>query len=95
MITTSPVELEGSLERDSLLGSGRFGVGTFSSVQGIDVCLMVLSVVESHDLLGDVRLESIIGVGKRGERVGHFGGLLRRLWVAGDRGASRRLSSYR
>lgn len=47
---TSSVELEGSLESDALLGGRRLGVRSLSSVQSVDVGLMVLGVVQFHDL---------------------------------------------
>lgn len=66
---TSSVELQSRLQSDSLLGSRRLCVGLLSSVESVDICLVVLCVVESHDLLGDEWLESIVGVGERREGV--------------------------
>jgi len=71
------IELEGGLESDALLGSGSLGVGLLGSVEGVDVGLVVLSMVKGHDLLGDVRLESIVRVGQVGQSVGHGGSELR------------------
>lgn len=53
---TSTVKLESSEESDLLLGSlgaGKAGVG---SIQTVDVGLMMLSVMESHDLSVDMGL---------------------------------------
>ena len=69
---TSTVELERSLESNSLLGSCGLGVRGLSSVQSVHVGLVVLGVVESHDLFRDVGLKGIIVVGKRRKSVGHI-----------------------
>ena len=82
---TSAVELEGSLEGDALLGGGRLGVGLLGGVEGVHVGLVVLLVVKLHDLLGDVGLERIVGVGEVGEYVGHSVGCRRRRLRSEDR----------
>ena len=47
-----------------MLSRSSLGVRLLSSVQSIDISLMMLRVVERHDLLADVGLESIVAVGK-------------------------------
>jgi hypothetical protein len=54
------VELERGLERDALLGRARGRVLLLGRVQPSDVSLMVLGMVESHNLRRDVRLESLL-----------------------------------
>lgn len=49
-VLTTAVELERSLESDAFLGGGSFGVGGLSGVERVHVGLMVLLVVELHDL---------------------------------------------
>ena len=44
------VELECGLELDLVLGGGRLGVGLLGGVEAVDVGLVVLAVVEFHDL---------------------------------------------
>ena len=69
---TTAVELERRLKSDALLGVMRFGVRLFSGVEAVDVGLVVLRVVEGHDLLVDVGLEGVVAVGEGREGVGHF-----------------------
>lgn len=59
---TSSVEFEGSQESDFLLGGLSACEAGLSSVQAVDIGLMMLSVVKSHDLSADVGLESIVAV---------------------------------
>ena len=59
------------MEGDALLGGGGLGVGLLGGVERVHVGLVVLLVVELHDLLGDEGLERIVGVGEVGESVGH------------------------
>lgn len=66
LIRTTTVELESSLEGDALLGAVSFGVLSLRGVECIYIGLMMLSVVKSHDLFRDIRLESIIIVWKGG-----------------------------
>lgn len=74
---TTTVELDGGLELDLLAnvvgGDGRV-VGLNGVVEVGDVKLVVLGVVDGHDLLGDGGLERIVCVRKLGESVlRHFG----------------------
>jgi len=69
---TTAVELEGSLESDALFGSRSLCVSSFGSVERVDIGLVVLGVVKSHNLLRDVWLKSIVGVRERRQTVGHF-----------------------
>lgn len=66
---TSSVELERRLQRDALLGRGRLRVRLLGRVQSVHVRLVVLLVVELHDLAGDEGLEGVVGVGQVGEGV--------------------------
>lgn len=59
---TTTVELEGSLESNALLRSRSLGVGLLSGIEGVHIGLVVLGVVESHDLLRDIGLQGIVGV---------------------------------
>ena len=70
-VLTSTVELQSRLESDPLLGSASLGISLLSSVQSIDVGLVVLLVVKLHDLTTDERLESIVRVREVWENVGH------------------------
>ena len=49
-LRTTAVEFQGRLEGDAFLGGGSFGVRLLGSVEGIDVSLVVLLVMEFHDL---------------------------------------------
>ena len=53
------VELERGLEADALAWRGGLGVRVFSGVQAVHVRLVVLRVVQLHDLARDVRLEGL------------------------------------
>lgn len=73
---TTTVELDGALKLD-LLADIVAGDGLVVSLDGVvkvgDVKLMVLCVVDGHDLLGDGGLEGIVSVRKLGQSVlGHF-----------------------
>lgn len=81
---TTTVELEGSLEGDALLGGRALRVCRLGSVKSIDIGLVVLGVVQSHDLLGNERFEGIVSVRKRWELVSHF------LQVVGGGGVNER-----
>lgn len=60
---TSTVELDCRLESNARSGVGAgAGVGGFGGVYAVNVGLMMFLVVESHDLLADMRLESIVGI---------------------------------
>ena len=69
---TAAVELDGGLELDLLAdvvgGDGRV-VGLDGVVEVGDVELVVLGVVDGHDLLGDGGLERIVSVRELGEGV--------------------------
>lgn len=67
-VSTS-VELESGLKRNGLLDSlGGLGLGLellqvfFGSVETGDICVVVLLVVEFHDLLANMRLEGLDGI---------------------------------
>ena len=49
-LLTSTVELQSGLELDLLLRAGSLGVRLLSSVQAVDIRLVVLGMVESHNL---------------------------------------------
>ena len=74
------VEGEGLLEADDgavvagVAGGGEFVEGL---VEGADVGLVVLGVVQLHDLAGDVRGEGAVVVGQVGQAVRGHGGLPR------------------
>ena len=53
------VELERGLEADALARRGGLGVRVLGSVQAVHVRLVVLRVVQLHDLARDVRLEGL------------------------------------
>jgi len=59
-ILTTTVEFQSSLQVNSLFGRGSFLVGLGRGVERVDVSLVVLFVVKRHDLLRDVRLESVV-----------------------------------
>lgn len=63
---SAPVELQGGLKSDSGLdglGSGFLGLelgeGFLSGVETVNVGLVVLGVVQGHDLLGDAGLQGL------------------------------------
>lgn len=64
---------DGSLERNLLFRRGCDAIHLLSNIETIDICLMMLGVVESHDLLADIGLESIVGVWQGREGVRLFG----------------------
>jgi hypothetical protein len=84
VILTSSIEFKSCLESNALLGSGCFCIRKFSCVESIDIGLVMLRVVESHNLLRDVGLESIVRVWEGGKSViaRHCGGFGMR--CAGD-----------
>lgn len=73
-IRTSSVELEGALELDDR-GCIAFGHGKLELLQGLvvvgDVALMVLLVVELHNLAAYRRLQGPVVIGQIGQREGH------------------------
>lgn len=72
-ILTATVKFQSSLQGKSLFCGGSFFVSLGRAVKGVDVGLMVLGVVKRHDLLRDVRLESIVLVRQRWQSEGHLG----------------------
>jgi hypothetical protein len=68
-LRTTAVEFQGRLKGDAFPGGGGLGVGLLGSIEGVDVSLMMLPVMEFHDLLGDVRLETFVWVLQIGESV--------------------------
>lgn len=56
---TSAVKFQCSLELNVLLRGRRLGVGLLGSVETTNISLVVLCVVESHDLARDMRLEGL------------------------------------
>jgi len=73
---TSAIKLKGCLQRDALFWGGGFRVRGLRCVQRVHVSLMVLRVVQSHDLLRDIRLKRIVRVGERGKSICHFGAVV-------------------
>lgn len=59
MVLTSAVEFEGSLELDALLGGLRLRIRLLSSVQAIDVGLVVFRVMQIHNLPRNMRLQCL------------------------------------
>ncbi len=74
VVRTSTVELQGRLKGDALLCGRRLGVSLFSSIERVDVGLVVFLVVKLHDLTRNERLESVVRVRKVWEGVlaGHL-----------------------
>lgn len=66
-IYTSTVELEGALEQDNG-GSVTTSDGGVKLLEGLveigDIGLVVLLVVQPHDLAGDSRLQGVVTIGK-------------------------------
>ena len=71
-VLTTTIEFQSGLQGDSFFGGGNFLVCLGRSVKGVDVSLVVLRVVEPHDLLRDVGLESIVLVRQGWQSEGHF-----------------------
>lgn len=59
------------MEGNAFLGGGSLDIVGLSGVEGSHVRLVVLRVVEGHDLLRDVGLERIVGVREGGNTVSH------------------------
>jgi len=59
---STAVELESSLEGDTLLGGGCLGICSLCGIESVDVSLMMLLVVKLHDLSANERLKGIIAV---------------------------------
>ena len=68
---TTTIEFDGSLERDAFFWGGSLKILFLSSVEGIHVSLVVLGMVQRHDLLRNVGLEGIVGVGEGRKSVSH------------------------
>jgi hypothetical protein len=66
---TTAIKLESRLEGDALLRGGCLGVCRLSSIESIDIGLMMLLVVKLHDLTADEWLKGIIAVRKIRESV--------------------------
>jgi len=66
---STPIELKSGLQGNRLSGGKAFRVRSFSSVQSVDISLVVFGVMKSHDLLRDMRLQSIVSVGQFGQSV--------------------------
>lgn len=49
-LRTTTVELQGRLKGNAFLGGRGFSVGLLGGVEGVDVSLMMLLVMELHDL---------------------------------------------
>jgi hypothetical protein len=56
---TSAVELECSLQSDSLASRGRLDVCLLCSIETVYIALMVLGVMKLHDLSRDVRFQCL------------------------------------
>ena len=68
---TTTVEADDRLEGDPFLGGASLDIIGLSGIEGSHVCLVVLRVVERHDLLRDVGLERIVVVREGGKTVSH------------------------
>ena len=68
-LRTSAVELERRLKEDLLLRRGGFRKTFLGCVQAVHVGLVVLGVVQLHDLARDMRFKSFVGIGEVRERV--------------------------
>lgn len=66
---TTTVELDGGLKSDLGFGRGGRSVALLGGIQPVHIGLVVLFVVQLHDLLRDPGLQSVVLVGKRGERL--------------------------
>jgi hypothetical protein len=58
-VLTSSVELERGLKLDLLLGAGCLCVCLLRCIETIHICLMMLRVVELHNLARDMRFECL------------------------------------
>ena len=56
---TSAIELECSLQSDSVASRGRLDVCLLCSIETVYIALMVLGVMELHDLSRDVRFQCL------------------------------------
>ena len=68
---TTTVEADGGLEGDAFFRGGSLEIVGLGGVEGSYVSLVVLCVVERHDLLRDEGLEPIVGVREGGKIVDH------------------------
>lgn len=57
---TTAIELQRALQLDLLLHVRGLGIRLLGGIEPVDVRLVVLGMVQSHDLLGDVRFESLL-----------------------------------
>lgn len=73
---TTTVEADDRLEGDPFLGGTSLNIIGLSGIEGSHVCLVVLRVVERHDLLRDVGLERIVVVREGGKTVSHLVGVV-------------------
>lgn len=73
---TTAVESNSRLKGDTLFRGSGPGIVVLCSIEGIDICFVVLVVVQSHYLRDDVWLERIVAVREIGEGVcaGHCAG---------------------
>lgn len=72
-VLTSTVKFECGLEGDALFWGSCFGICGLGSIEGVHISLMVLGVVEAHDLLRDIGLEGIVEIRELGEGMCHDG----------------------
>ena len=76
-VRTATVEFDGGLKGDLLFECLGIGVLCFGGVEVVDVGLVVLVVVELHDLVGDDGFEGVVGVWEWGKGVrGQCGSLI-------------------
>lgn len=66
---TTAIETKRGLQGDALFRGSRLGIVVLGSIERIDIGLMMLVVMEAHDLCDDVRLERIIAVREIGKGV--------------------------
>jgi hypothetical protein len=59
MLRTTAIKLQRSLQSNLLFGPLSFRIALLSSVQAIDVSLMMFRVMQLHYLLRDVRFEGL------------------------------------
>lgn len=66
---STTVEIQSLKEGNALLGRGSGSVRLLGRVECVDVCLVMLGVMEIHNLLTNVGFEGIVRVGERRELV--------------------------
>ncbi len=69
----STVKLDGGLERNTLPGGRRLGVGGFGGIERVNIRPVMLVMMKPHGLLRDTRLEGLVVVGKVRQIVRHLG----------------------